>query len=159
MTQEFDFSQYHFEPEKLPQADRDSEIWSPFGRWNCFCCADTGFVQKYLVKKVMPNYGKSRHDKDVMCTRCKIIYDKWAQPIIDSSDKRFSRDLCEQLDQYCRQDWRNTIKKKQEMMALHQSDPIKEKLGNAMKKAASRLNVKNLLGDTPSIDDEEDCPF
>jgi hypothetical protein len=87
-----------------PVVSQDSEIWRP--SWHCYCCRDTGLVQDYLVKRVIPNYN-AFEDKPVVCQRCGAYHR--GNPVRDlNHDWRFKRDLCDRLDQISRHDWQTT---------------------------------------------------
>ena len=105
---------------QLPRLKRQSvkeresgelEIWQP--TCQCFCCHDFGYVQASLVRLIVPDYDP---DKDLIpiCQRCEAN-ERWEHPdVIPSFDQRFTREICEQLHQYDRANWREWARKKQE---------------------------------------------
>ncbi|MDJ0718260.1 MAG: hypothetical protein QNJ54_29210 [Prochloraceae cyanobacterium] len=89
----------------------DKQIWQP--TCQCFCCHDFGYVQASLVRLIVPDYDP---DKDLIpiCQRCEAN-ERWEHPdVIPSFDRRFTREICEQLHEYDRANWREWARKKQE---------------------------------------------
>lgn len=101
----------------LPQGS-DREIFYP--QWHCFCCHDSGLVQMYLVRLVVPNYRPDR-DKWVMCQNpgCDAFSTRWTDPI-ENFDPRFTPLTCQKLDRFSRDDWRETVQRQVDIHQLAQ---------------------------------------
>lgn len=86
----------------------EKQIWSP--SWRCFCCQDTGRVNRHLVKLVISDY-------DYDCDRIPICQSpgcksgvKWLHLGNGNIDMRLTAPICQELDRISRDDWRNTTK-------------------------------------------------
>lgn len=94
-----------------PEDKEDNEAWRP--RWKCFCCHDTGIINGNLVRLVIPDY-KALSDKRPLCQRCDISdryhSDDLPEYIAASHDYRFTREICDQLNQFEKENWDNTLK-------------------------------------------------
>jgi len=92
-------------PEDEPGFER--EIWQP--RWNCFCCQDTGIVRSHLVKLVMKDFDWNIHKLPV-CRNPKCnAAPPFSEKVAHMLDCRLSATLCQQLDEFSREDWKQTI--------------------------------------------------
>lgn len=91
------------------QADKlnGEQLWFP--RWDCFCCADTGFIKDLLIKFVIPDYNPWT-DKIPVCSNCSVIHKKNffdpANSIQSSLDTRIDRATCQQLHEYNLSVWK-----------------------------------------------------
>lgn len=103
-------------PEDKP--DYTPEIWQP--NWNCFCCQDHGVVHPNLARLVIHGYDTKQH-RLIECQRlgCGIIHNKLPQYVVKHLDNRFNSDLCEQLHQISKEDWRESAKKRQQIKVEH----------------------------------------
>lgn len=96
-------------PEDKPEFQR--EIFHP--SWACFCCQDTAIVRPYLVRLIIRDYDWSR-DKLPICrsSKCKNA-PTLANSITQMFDIRFTETMCNQLDEFARQDWKHTVEAQQ----------------------------------------------
>ena len=99
----------------FPQLPRDSiqfsqevgpdgkEMWKP--SWRCFCCHDTGKIEPTLVRLVIPDYDDNK-DKIPICQNCNAG-SNWMhlQAMIDT---RIDFKVCRRLDQFERENWKQT---------------------------------------------------
>jgi hypothetical protein len=83
----------------------DREIYQP--EWRCYCCSDTGLVQRVLITLIVPDYDH-RHDKPVACQKrgCEAGWNYVTDP---NYDQRFTSGICANLDKYQREQWRQTV--------------------------------------------------
>ena len=84
----------------------DKEIWQP--DWRCFCCHDTGLIQRYLVELVINDYDPW-NDKPVACQNS-ICEAGWNYRGMAGCDQRFERGVCAELHQIGREDWRQFVR-------------------------------------------------
>lgn len=92
----------------------DKEIWQP--RWNCFCCHDTGIIRRHLTDQVIDNYTWDNH-KLPLCQKpgCKKSGNYLNSKILSENiDSRFTATTCKKLDEDERENWKDTVVKKQE---------------------------------------------
>ena len=108
-----------FEPlPVIPPPQEDSEeVFYP--KWHCFCCQDSGLVNIHLVRLVMPNYDDNR-DKWVICQNlgCNKFSERWSGVPLDNFDTRFQPEICQKLDLKNRENWRNTVERKVDILKL-----------------------------------------
>ena len=84
----------------------EKQIWSP--SWQCFCCQDTGKVHPHLVKLVIPGYDWDS-DRIPICQKSKCKFGaNWLHLGFANIDMRLNADICQELDKFSREDWRNT---------------------------------------------------
>jgi len=92
----------------------EREIWQP--TWNCFCCQDTGIVRPYLAELVIDGYNWNIHKLPAcMNPKCKCV-STLGEAMSRMLDCRLSTAICEQLDQFAREDWKTTIEFKHEIL-------------------------------------------
>jgi hypothetical protein len=81
-------------------------LWQP--RWKCFCCHDSGIVNPHLAALVVSGYDPDQ-DKIPLCQNphCNAG-DRFlhSQELEASLDMRFTSTICQQLDAFHREDWR-----------------------------------------------------
>ncbi|MDK2411895.1 hypothetical protein QHH11_24575 [Aphanizomenon sp. PH219] len=108
-----------------PQLEEEKEIFYP--HWNCFCCQDSGFIQHHLVRKIIPDYNYNR-DKNVACQNpsCKSFHEKWGNIHLENFDTRFLPAICQKLDLFSRENWRNTVKIQIDTRSLSQKMSIRK---------------------------------
>lgn len=91
----------------------ERELWQP--RWICYCCHDSGFVAIHLVRLVIPDYNLHQ-DERPLCHAKGCNASDWAytasEEVSRCLDWRFTQDLCNQLVQWERKNWKQTIQKK-----------------------------------------------
>lgn len=109
----------------------DSEIFFP--SWHCFCCEDSGRISPTLAKLVIPSYD-DWHDKPVACQRCDAI-DCRAGEHSDQYDQRFTREICDQLAEYERKNWMQTVKAQQRRLNINR---LSESLGKSLEMPGTR---------------------
>jgi hypothetical protein len=73
--------------------------------WNCFFCRDTGWAQYHLAARAIQNYNPNR-DANAICQRCGLG-GRWMH-LKGNIDLRLTKDTCEALDQWDRQNWEET---------------------------------------------------
>jgi hypothetical protein len=90
-------------PESEP--DYEKELWQP--NWRCYCCQDTGIIRPRLATLVIEGYDPSK-DKIPVCQNqgCSEVL---GESINHCLDTRLKEDICQQLDQYERENWRKTL--------------------------------------------------
>ncbi|MDJ0581670.1 hypothetical protein [Crocosphaera sp.] len=95
-------------PEEEPGIEK--EIWQP--KWKCFCCYDTGIVNAGLAELVIDGYDFNR-DKLPRCQNqgCDAGEHYDSPSITKCIDYRLSPEICKQLDQIQRENWRQTQEK------------------------------------------------
>jgi hypothetical protein len=96
------------------EPDYEKEIWQP--SWRCFCCHDTGMVTPQLAALVIDGYDSSK-DKIPICQNqgCLGIL---GESITYCLDTRLTEDICQQLDEYERENWRKTLINRQKQRQL-----------------------------------------
>lgn len=90
-----------------------------FPRWQCFCCHDTGIVQRPDL--IVQDYGIN--DPEVVCTYCGIAVSRWGKEPTDEQlakcgisrsefrsgleirDIRAPREVCQALHEQNRSEW------------------------------------------------------
>ncbi|MCC5609761.1 hypothetical protein LC612_24030 [Nostoc sp. CHAB 5834] len=82
----------------------DKEIWQP--SWHCFCCQDTGQIQRHLVNLVIPDYNPHR-DRIPVCQGCNK-FDNYHLKEYGVLDLRFDLYICKKLDAIARDGWKRT---------------------------------------------------
>ncbi len=119
-------------PMRPEEEKPDQEIFYP--KWECFCCQDTGKVQPYLVRRIIPHYDYQR-DRLPICQQdnCKAN-DAWVQLPIENLDTRFTRDICKQLDTLAREEWQST--------RLAWFEMVKQRLEQATDEIAQERNLR-----------------
>ena len=95
-----------------PSAQLDKQLWQP--QWNCFCCSDTGMVRLNLVQMIIPDYC-AREDLRVACQNpgCEASLEFKGDA---NFDQRFTAAICIQLDKLNRQDWKQTVEDRFELI-------------------------------------------
>lgn len=82
----------------------DKEIWQP--SWHCFCCQDTGQIQRHLVQLIIPDFNPNR-DRIPVCQGCNK-FDNYHLKEYGVLDLRFDLYLCKKLDAIARDTWKRT---------------------------------------------------
>jgi hypothetical protein len=104
-----------FEPIPIREQIDNQQDFYP--TWKCFCCHDSGKIQKHLVKQVIPNYNSDIH-LWVACqnTSCNKFRENWCGADPKNFDMRFSPLTCQKLDLIERENWYQTIDNKEEII-------------------------------------------
>jgi len=127
------------------QPGYEKEIWQP--QWNCFCCQDTGIVRSHLARLVIPDYNWS-HDALPICQHPSChMQDKLSETVLRLADYRFTATLCQQLDQFSRDDWKQTIELKHEtLQQLAQAKSLRKHPRTPEEEELARSQHQLLLG-------------
>jgi hypothetical protein len=98
-------------PMSFEVEQEDKEIWQP--KWKCFCCQDTGNVQRHLAEKIIPDYNPDR-DRIPICQSSPACTQKsrWILLPKENLDMRFTQAICQQLDMFEREGWRQATEDK-----------------------------------------------
>ncbi|MEA5507974.1 hypothetical protein VB735_33805 [Halotia wernerae UHCC 0503] len=96
----------------LPQKEEeDKEIWQP--SWRCFCCQDTGQIQRHLIELIIPDFDPNR-DRIPVCQACNK-FDNYHLKEYGVLDLRFDLYLCKKLDAISRADWKQITRQQFEV--------------------------------------------
>lgn len=89
---------FKFSLEKAPLPPQEYNLEDLAPVINCHCCNDTGKIQKYLAKMVIPDYDDET-DKQAVCQRMKCQLGLKFTTLIEMNlaDLRFNHHICEEL--------------------------------------------------------------
>jgi len=108
-----------FEGFKLPRLERPDRVVWETPRWRCYCCHDTGVVQR--PELIVEDYGIN--DPEIVCTNCSIAIEKWGREPTEEElarlgvkrsewrsgleirDTRATVEMCRALDAWGRECW------------------------------------------------------
>jgi hypothetical protein len=158
-----DFSFDPLEPLPIrPEEEVEKEIWQP--QWNCFCCQDTGKIQPYLVRHVIPGYNDNR-DRIPICQNCNKGHDWFHLDEFGVIDTRLGPQICRKLDAIAREDWRRTTKSWFENVKQHLEQATGTIASTQNLRKRDRIQAEFILvqekhgrerGDWEEIKDEEE---
>ena len=75
--------------------------------WSCGCCHDTGVVLGNLIRLENPEYNLLIHGLfPCLASRCSTP----APVSVDGRESEITREVCDRLAEYDRQDWENSEK-------------------------------------------------
>ncbi|MGK7933562.1 MAG: hypothetical protein AB4041_19310 [Microcystaceae cyanobacterium] len=105
---QFSFKKLSRLPMRPQEEKADKELWQP--KWRCFGCHDTGLVISRLAALVIegfdPNSDKLPRCQNLGCD----AGEQYDLPnLTHCIDYRLNSEICRQLDQLERDDWRNTL--------------------------------------------------
>jgi hypothetical protein len=122
----------------------DRESYSP--DWKCYCCHDTGKIAPTNIKIIILDFDKNV-DASPVCQKQGCFAGSWihgaSDAIKESFDFRFTPEICEQLDQIERSQWKENLRLWHEMRVA-KKDPLAENVSRLKDMGKQIIGSKDL---------------